>query len=61
MSAKPQIATLEEILVDFPPGPLDRYRKRATFDWKALKVYWEGEDVVKFKVLFSSVTVYFIL
>ena len=42
--------TLEEILKDFPPGPLDLYRKRASFDWKQMKLFIEGEDVLKFKV-----------
>ena len=41
---------LKEILKDFPPGPLDLYRKRASFDWKQMKLFIEGEDVLKFKV-----------
>ena len=41
---------LEEILKDFPPGPLDLYRKKASFDWKQMKLFIEGEDVLKFKV-----------
>ena len=35
---------------DFQPGPLDCYRKKASFDWFELKVFMEGgEDVVRFK------------
>lgn len=37
-------------LEDFPPGPLDEYRKKATFDWKAMKFALEGEEVSKYQV-----------
>ena len=34
----------------FPPGPLDSYRKQASFNWFEMKVFIEGgENVVKFK------------
>lgn len=36
---------------DFPPGPLDVYRKRARFDWREMKFLLEGEDVAKYQVL----------
>ncbi|XP_059473398.1 peroxisomal acyl-coenzyme A oxidase 3-like [Neocloeon triangulifer] len=39
-----------EILPDFPPGPLDSYRKQATFDWKKLRLFIENEDLLKFKM-----------
>ena len=42
--------SLAEALGDFPSGPLDRYRKSASFDWKKMKLFVEGEDVLKFKV-----------
>ena len=33
-----------------PPGPLDSYRKQASFDWFQMKVFIDGgEDVVRFK------------
>lgn len=38
------------VLEDFPPGPLDIYRKQATFDWKKLKIYMEDERLLKIKV-----------
>lgn len=38
-------------LKDFPPGPLDVYRKQATFDWKKLKIYMEDEKLLKIKVI----------
>lgn len=40
------------VLEDFPPGPLDVYRKQATFDWKKLKVYMEDERLLKIKLDF---------
>ncbi len=42
---------IEEMeLRHFPPGPLDSYRKQASFDWFQMKVFIDGgEDVVKFK------------
>nr|CAD7256880.1 unnamed protein product [Timema shepardi] len=38
-----------ELLPDFPPGPLDVYRKQATFDWKKMRIFVETEDILKFK------------
>ncbi|XP_015922377.1 peroxisomal acyl-coenzyme A oxidase 3 [Parasteatoda tepidariorum] len=35
---------------DFPPGPLDEYRCKATFDWKEMKFILEGEDVAKYQL-----------
>lgn len=37
-------------LEDFPSGPLDVYRKLATFDWKKLRLLIEGDEVLKVKV-----------
>lgn len=39
-----------EYLRDFPPGPLDIYRAQASFDWKAMRLNFEKEAVLKFKV-----------
>ncbi|XP_051170139.1 peroxisomal acyl-coenzyme A oxidase 3-like [Leptopilina boulardi] len=36
-----------ETLTDLPTGPLDDYRKRASFNWKSLKVHLEGEENVR--------------
>lgn len=47
-----------EYLTDFPAGPLDRYRKQATFDWKKLKLFIEDEKLVAFKV--SVPFIYFV-
>ena len=39
-----------ETLADLPKGPLDVYRKRASFNWKSLKVHLEGEEHVRLQV-----------
>jgi len=40
---------IEEVLPDWPEGPLDYYRKQASFDWRKLKVLIEGEECIRFK------------
>lgn len=42
-------AELRRLLPDWPEGPLSEYRRRATFDWRKMKVLLDGEDVVTFK------------
>ena len=42
--------SLDEILKDFPPGPLDVYRNKASFSWKDMKLFIDGEDITLFKV-----------
>ncbi|CAH1130846.1 unnamed protein product [Ceutorhynchus assimilis] len=37
------------ILQDFKKGPLDFYRKKASFDWKKLKVFLETEEVIQYQ------------
>ncbi|PNF16616.1 hypothetical protein B7P43_G06434 [Cryptotermes secundus] len=37
-----------ELLPDFPPGPLDVYRNQASFDWKKLKLFLEDESITEF-------------
>lgn len=39
-----------ELMKDPPSGPLDEYRKTASFDWKKMRLFYDGEDVLKFKV-----------
>ncbi|CAG5128416.1 unnamed protein product, partial [Candidula unifasciata] len=36
-------------LRDFRPGPLDVYRKQASFDWKQMALFLDGEDILQFK------------
>lgn len=38
-----------EIMRGFPPGPLDAYRKKASFDWKEMRMFLDGEDILRFK------------
>jgi hypothetical protein len=40
-----------ELLPDFPPGPLDAFRNQASFDWKKLKLFLEDESITEFKVV----------
>lgn len=43
------MSTVNDLISDLPKGPLDVYRKRATFDWKSLKFNLEGEDCLQFQ------------
>lgn len=38
-----------DLISDFKSGPLDLYRKRASFDWKKLKVFLTTEEVLKYE------------
>ncbi|KAJ8680097.1 hypothetical protein QAD02_015884 [Eretmocerus hayati] len=40
---------MTDIIRDTAKGPLDTYRKRASFDWKSLKLHLEGEDCIQFQ------------
>ncbi|XP_045690013.1 peroxisomal acyl-coenzyme A oxidase 3 isoform X2 [Phyllostomus hastatus] len=45
----------DALFPDFPRGPLQAYRARASFSWKELALFWEGEDVLRFKkTIFSA-------
>uniref|UniRef100_A0A8C6RWW3 Acyl-coenzyme A oxidase n=1 Tax=Nannospalax galili TaxID=1026970 RepID=A0A8C6RWW3_NANGA len=40
---------------DVPRGPLSTYRARASFSYRELLLFWEGEDVLRFKkTIFSA-------
>ncbi|GAB1864324.1 Acyl-coenzyme A oxidase [Camponotus japonicus] len=41
--------TASNLIKDLPKGPLNAYRKRATFDWKSFKLTLEGEENVLFQ------------
>lgn len=36
-------------ILQHPSGPLDKYRSKASFDWRRMKLLLEGERVIKFK------------
>lgn len=42
--------------MDFPSGPLDVYRHKASFSWKEMLDFLEGEDIQAFKVAGSEVS-----
>lgn len=42
-------SAVRDVLPDFTPGPLDRYRSKASFDWRQMKLIVEGEEVIRFK------------
>lgn len=37
-------------VADLPSGPLDLYRKKASFNWKEMLLFIDGEDILAFKV-----------
>lgn len=39
----------DHLLPDFPQGPLSRYRKKASFNWKEMAVFIDGEDIIQLK------------
>ncbi|XP_056411008.1 peroxisomal acyl-coenzyme A oxidase 3 isoform X2 [Hyla sarda] len=41
--------TSAEVLPDLPHGPLDEYRRKASFNWKDLAMFLEDEDLIAFK------------
>lgn len=43
------MAEIEKLLPNFPPGPLDIYRKQASFCWKKMITLVDGEDGVKLR------------
>ncbi|XP_070256211.1 peroxisomal acyl-coenzyme A oxidase 3 isoform X2 [Myotis yumanensis] len=40
----------EALLPDLPRGPLHAYRARASFNWKELALFLEGEDMLRLKL-----------
>lgn len=38
------------LLPEPPRGPLQAARARASFPWRELALFWEGEDTLRFKV-----------
>lgn len=45
----------ETLLPDFPKGPLCKYRKKASFNWKEMAVLLDGEDIIQLKVNFARI------
>uniref|UniRef100_A0A671NML3 Acyl-coenzyme A oxidase n=1 Tax=Sinocyclocheilus anshuiensis TaxID=1608454 RepID=A0A671NML3_9TELE len=40
---------MDEGIPDLPSGPLDIYRKKASFSWKEMLRFLEGEEIIAFK------------
>ncbi|XP_050545709.1 peroxisomal acyl-coenzyme A oxidase 3-like isoform X3 [Daktulosphaira vitifoliae] len=47
---KLKMNTCADLLKDFEPGPLDKYRNKSTIDWKKMKVFIETEQILRFKM-----------
>jgi len=42
---------IEQILPDFEPGPLDKYRKQSSIkNWRNISLTLEDEEALRFKV-----------
>ncbi|XP_037685244.1 peroxisomal acyl-coenzyme A oxidase 3 isoform X3 [Choloepus didactylus] len=53
--ATPAEGSMAALLPDLPKGPLQAYRARASFSWKELLLFLEGEDMLRFKhTIFSA-------
>lgn len=46
----PKKMDLSQGFPELPSGPLDVYRKRASFNWKEMLRFLEGEEIIAFKV-----------
>ncbi|RWS29699.1 Peroxisomal acyl-coenzyme A oxidase 3-like protein [Leptotrombidium deliense] len=44
-----EICDVDSFIADMPCGALDEYRKKASFNWKLMKVALEGEAMIRFK------------
>uniref|UniRef100_A0A8C3APV1 Acyl-coenzyme A oxidase n=1 Tax=Cyclopterus lumpus TaxID=8103 RepID=A0A8C3APV1_CYCLU len=40
---------MDHCVADLPRGPLDFYRQKASFNWKDMLLFFEGEDILAFK------------
>uniref|UniRef100_A0A8C5BQS7 Acyl-coenzyme A oxidase n=1 Tax=Gadus morhua TaxID=8049 RepID=A0A8C5BQS7_GADMO len=46
-----QATKMDHIVPDLPRGPMDVYRQRASFNWKEMVLFLEGEDLLELKRL----------
>lgn len=41
---------INDVIADLPPGgPLAKYREKASFNWKKLKFFLDGEDIIRWR------------
>lgn len=45
---------MDQAIEDLPAGPLDVYRKKASFNWKDMVLFLEGEEICALKVNLSQ-------
>lgn len=45
---------MAKYLQDFASGPLDRYRRLASFDWKKMKIFIESEPFIEYQVSYFA-------
>lgn len=45
---------MDHEVADLPSGPLDIYRKKASFNWKDMLHFIDGAEVLAFKVAWDS-------
>lgn len=52
LSSRPQDRDIMSLnyMKDFPAGPLDQYRSKASFSWKTMRLFLDGEDIIRYKV-----------
>lgn len=48
---------LKEYFPDLPSGPLDKYRRAASFDWRRMKLVYETLNTIKTKVIFCILSI----
>ncbi|PVD31700.1 hypothetical protein C0Q70_07118 [Pomacea canaliculata] len=51
LSSRPQDRDIMSLnyMKDFPAGPLDQYRSKASFSWKTMRLFLDGEDIIRYK------------
>lgn len=54
ISASSAMTNESDLIEDLPRGPLDFYRKQASFDWKKMKLFFEDPELLKIKVSTSQ-------
>lgn len=52
---------LKKYFPDLPSGRLDEYRKKATFDWRRLKLVYDNLNTIAIKVSFIKLLFWFLL
>lgn len=48
------LKNMAHVEADLPSGPLDSYRTKASFNWKKMLHFIDGEEILQFKVRSDS-------